>query len=56
MSVIDLPPRMAAAIKRAFELAADHLQRPLTDEEAAIIVAAVFRYFDEPDAPTTRLQ
>lgn len=56
MTVIDLPPLMADAIKRAWELAAEHLQRPLTDEETAIIVAAVFRYFDEPDAPTTGLQ
>lgn len=56
MMIIDLPPRMADAVERAWELAAEHLQRPLTDDEAAIIVAAVFRYFDEPDAPTTRLQ
>ncbi|ANK91568.1 MULTISPECIES: hypothetical protein [Rhizobium] len=56
MTVIDLPPRIADAIERAWELAAEHLQRPLTDEETALIVAAVFRHFDEPDAPTTRLQ
>lgn len=56
MTVIDLPPRIADAIERAWGLAAEHLQRPLTDEEAAIIVAAVFRYFAEPGAPTTRLQ
>ncbi|AJC80948.1 hypothetical protein IE4803_CH03792 [Rhizobium etli bv. phaseoli str. IE4803] len=56
MTVIDLPPRIADAIERAWELAAEHVQRPLTDEETAIIVAAVYRYFDEPDAPTTRLQ
>ncbi|WP_165422089.1 hypothetical protein [Rhizobium ruizarguesonis] len=56
MMVTDLPPRIAGAIERAWELAAEHLQRPLADEEAAMIVAAVFRYFDEPGAPTTRPQ
>lgn len=54
--MVDLSPRIADAIEKAWELAAEHLRRPLTDDEAAIIVAAVFRYFDEPDAPTTRLQ
>lgn len=53
---VDLPPRIADAIERAWELAAEHLQRPLTDQETAMIVAAVFRYFDEPNAPTTTLQ
>ncbi|WFU88745.1 hypothetical protein QA644_06690 [Rhizobium sp. CC1099] len=56
MMVIDLPPPIAGAIARAWDLAEEHLRRPLTDQEAAMIVAAVFRYFDEPDAPTTRLQ
>ncbi|MGO7820473.1 hypothetical protein ACC684_24795 [Rhizobium ruizarguesonis] len=56
MMVTDLPPRIADAIESAWELAAEHLQRPLSDEEGAMIVAAVFRYFDKRDAPTTLLQ
>ncbi|MBX4991406.1 hypothetical protein ABID08_003273 [Rhizobium binae] len=55
MISVDLTPQIAGTIKRAFDLATAHLQRPLTDKEAAMIVAAVFRYFDESDAPTTRL-